>query len=86
MSISGDMTGIAGVWIIGKKPSTQEGEEGKDLQFRLAFSTSIQAPKGRQVSFEKNRIFIRWLKSIGFNIKEITTDTFQSYDLRQILA
>ena len=86
MSISGDMTGIAGVWIIGKKPSTDEKTQSKDLQFRLAFSTSIKAPKGRQISFEKNRIFIRWLKEVGFKIKEITSDTFQSYDLQQQLS
>lgn len=84
MSISGDMTGIAGVWIIGKKITT-EGSPSKDLSFRLAFSTSIKAPRGRQISFEKNRNFIRWLKEVGFNIKEITSDTFQSYDLQQQL-
>ena len=56
------------------------------MLFRLAFSVSIAAPKGRQISFEKNRQFIRWLKSVGFNIRMITSDTFQSYDLRQILA
>lgn len=84
MSISGDMTGIAGVWITGKKITT-EGSPSKDLSFRLAFSTSIKAPKGRQISFEKNRNFIRWLKEVGFNIKEITSDTFQSYDLQQQL-
>ena len=84
MSISGDMTGIAGVWIKGKKPS--QGEiSGKDLMFELAFSVSVKAPKGRQISFEKNRNFIRWLKKTGFNILEISTDTFQSYDLRQQL-
>lgn len=86
MSISGDMTGIAGVWIVGKKPSVSEEEQGKDLLFRLAFSTSVKAPKGRQISFEKNRNFIRWLKATGFNVKEISCDTFQSYDLRQQLA
>ena len=84
MSISGDMTGIAGVWIVGKKPTT-DGNSAKDLQFRLAFSTSIKAPKGHQISFEKNRNFIRWLKEVGFKIKEITSDTFQSYDLQQQL-
>ena len=52
MSISGDMTGIAGVWITGKKVTT-EGEQSKDLQFRLAFSTSIKAPKGYQVSHRR---------------------------------
>lgn len=84
MSISGDKTGIAGVWITGKKPTT-DGNAGKDLFFQSAFSTSIEAPKGRQISFEKNRRFIRWLKQQGFNIKKITSDTFQSYDLQQQL-
>ena len=85
MSVSGDMTGIAGVWITGKKVTT-EGEQSKDLQFRLAFSTSIKAPKGYQISFEKNRNFIRWLKQQGFKIRAITSDTYQSYDLQQQLT
>ena len=85
MSLSGDMTGIAGTWIIGKKPSTDENQ-AKDLFFRLAFNVSIRAPKGRQISFEKNRIFIRWLKSKGFIIKGITCDTYQSYDLLQQMS
>lgn len=84
MSISGDMTGIAGVWILGKKVTT-DGNPSKDLSFRLAFSTSIKAPKGYQISFEKNRNFIRWLKEVGFNIKKISYDTFQSYDTGQQL-
>ena len=67
-SLTGDKTGIAGTWIIGKK--------GNDLQFQLAFSVSIEAPKGRQVSFEKTRNFIRWLKDVGFSIKGISADTF----------
>lgn len=86
MSISGDCTGIAGVWIAGKKPSTDASQQSKDLVFKLAFSTSIKAPKGRQISFEKNRNFIRWLRDVGFNIVEITSDTFQSYDLQQQLV
>ena len=86
MSLTGDMTGIAGVWIIGKKVSTDANQQAKDLSFRLAFSTSVKAPKGRQVSFEKNRNFIRWLKEKGFKIKEITSDTYQSYDLQQQLT
>lgn len=85
MSISGDMTGIAGTWITGKKVSTTE-DQSKDLNFRLAFSVSVKAPKGRQISFEKNRNFIRWLKEVGFKIKHITSDTFQSYDLQQQLT
>ena len=85
MSVSGDMTGIAGVWIVGKKVSTTD-DQSKDLNFRLAFSVSVQAPKGRQISFEKNRKFIRWLKEVGFKIKHITSDTYQSYDLQQQLT
>ena len=85
MSVSGDKTGIAGIWIIGKKP-TAGGDAGNDLFFQTAFSTSIEAPKGRQISFEKNRNFIRWLRDKGFLIKEITSDTFQSYDLQQQLS
>lgn len=78
MSLSGDKTGLAGVWIAGKNP-------GKDLLFRPAFSTSIKAPKGRQVSFAKNRSFIRWLREQGFRVRYITSDTFQSADLQQQL-
>ena len=86
MSISGDKTGIAGVWITGKKISTDGSNMGKDLFYTLAFSVSIKAPKGRQISFEKNRNFIRWLKKNGFNIKGVSSDTFQSYDLQQQLT
>lgn len=85
MSVSGDKTGIAGVWIRGKKPTT-DGNASNDLYYQTAFSTSIEAPKGRQISFEKNRNFIRWLRDSGFNIVEITSDTFQSYDLQQQLS
>lgn len=84
MSLSGDKTGIAGVWIIGKKP-TSDGNPGKDLWFQPAFSFSVKAPYGRQVSFAKNRNFIRWLKEQGFRIKKITSDTFQSAQLQQQL-
>lgn len=86
MSVSGDKTGIAGVFIKGKKPPTEGQPPSKDLFFRLGFSTSIQAPKGHQISFEKNRNFIYWLKEQGFNIKGISTDTFQSVDTGQQLG
>ncbi len=86
MSISGDKTGIAGVWIRGKKPP-KDGQQAssQELMFQLAFSVSVKAPKGYQISFEKNRQFIYWLKSQGFNIKGISSDTFQSADMLQQL-
>jgi hypothetical protein len=34
-------------------------ESARDLRYKLAFSVSVKAPKGFQVSFEKNRNFIR---------------------------
>ena len=83
MSISGDKTGIAGVWIKGSRPHKENEPESHDGLFQLAFSVSIKAPKGHQVSFEKNRQFIYWLKEQGFNIKGVSSDTFQSYDLLQ---
>ena len=85
MSINKDMTGIGGVCIRGKKTSNNELEQSRDLFYSLVFSVSIKAPKGREISFEKNRNFIYWLKAQGFNIKKITTDSFQAYDTGQAL-
>lgn len=86
MSVTGDKTGIAGAWICGKKPPKENEPPSKELFFRLAFSVSVKAPKGYQISFEKNRQFIYWLKDQGFNIKGISTDTYQSVDTGQTLA
>ena len=79
MSISGDKTGIAGVWIIGLDPKT------KELIYQEAFVVSIKAPKGRQVSFAKNRKFIKALKQHGFNVRGISSDTFQRGAIEQDL-
>lgn len=85
MSLSGDRTGIAGVWIKGKKPSTESEPLANDLYYQLAFSVAVKAPRGFQVSFEKNRQFIYWLKEKGFRIRGVSSDTYQSADLRQQL-
>lgn len=86
MSVSGDKTGIAGAFTVGKKPSVEGQPPSKDLFFTLGFSVSVEAPKGHQISFEKNRNFIYWLKEQGFNIKGISTDTYQSVDTGQQLG
>lgn len=86
MSISGDKTGIAGVWVIGKKPTPPNMPPNKDLIYRAAFSVSVKAPKGHQISFEKNRQFIRWLRAQGFSIRGISSDTYQSADLIQQMS
>jgi len=85
MSLSGDKTGIAGVWITGKRPQQAGVPPSKELEFKLAFSVSIKAPKGFQISFEKNRNFIRWLRDKGFAIKGISSDTYQSAQIQQQL-
>ena len=82
---NGDKTGIAGVWITGKRPSQDGQSSGKELDFKLAFSVSIKAPKGFQISFEKNRNFIRWLKDVGFAVKGVSSDTYQSAQIQQQL-
>lgn len=86
MSISGDKTGLAGAWIVGKKPPVEGQPESKELFYRIPFVVSIKAPKGHQISFEKNRQFVYWLKEQGFNIKGVSSDTFQSADTGQQLA
>lgn len=85
MSLTGDKTGIAGTWILGKRPHQDGVPENKELYYRLCFSVSIKAPKGHQISFEKNRNLIRWLREQGFSIKGISCDTYQSADLIQQL-
>jgi hypothetical protein len=81
---NGDKTGIAGVWITGKRNSGG-ADASKELEFKLAFSVSVKAPKGFQISFEKNRNFIRWLKERGFAVKGISSDTYQSAQIQQQL-
>lgn len=68
-----------------KKPSIPGDDNSRSLRYKLAFSVSIKAPKGYQVSFEKNRNFIRWLRDQGFNVRVVTSDTFQSATLLQEL-
>ena len=83
---NGDKTGIAGVWITGKKPTVDGEDSSREMQYKVAFSVSIKAPKGYNISFAKNKNFIRWLRDKGFAIKGISSDTFQSAAVRQELS
>lgn len=85
MSLSGDRTGISGIFILGKKPGLGTEINSKELYYQEAFHVAIKAPKGYQVSFAKNREFIYWLKKQGFNIRGISSDTFQNAELAQDL-
>ena len=85
MSKKGDKTGIAGVYVLGKKPKVEGEDSSREMFYRVAFNVSVKAPKGYEISFDKNRIFIRWLREHGFNIKGISSDTFQSAQIQQQL-
>lgn len=85
MSVSGDRTGIVGTWIKGKLASG-DSILSRELYYKVAFSVGIKAPKGFQISFEKNRQFIRWLRQRGFNIKGVSCDTYASPQLVQQLT
>ena len=85
MSKSGDKTGIGGVYITGKKPKVEGESSSKELFYKVAFNVSIKAPKGYEISFDKNRAFIRWLKAQGFAIRGISCDTYQSAQIQQQL-
>lgn len=85
MSTSGDKTGIAGTYILGKRPKVENEDSSREMYYQAAFNVSIKAPKGYQISFDKNRAFIRWLREKGFNIKGISCDTYQSAQIQQQL-
>ena len=85
MSRKGDKTGIAGVYVLGKKPKIEGEDSSREMFYRVAFNVSVKAPKGYEISFDKNRIFIRWLREQGFNLASISSDTFQAAQIQQQL-
>lgn len=90
-SLTGDRTGISGVWVIGLRETQEYTAEGdftpvQELIYKHAFSIGIQCPAGAEISLEKNRKFIYYLKySLGYNIKVVSLDGFQSADSKQQL-
>lgn len=90
-SLTGDRTGISMVAITGlrnvNRYNNDIGEEVvvHEMQFAHVFSVAIQCPSGDEISLEKNRQFIYYLKESGFNICGISQDGFQSRDNIQIL-
>lgn len=92
-SVSGDRTGLSSVAIIGARQVTRYGadvdseETSSELVYQQVFTIGIQAPSDSEISFEKTRQFIYYLRDeVGLNIKIVTTDGFQSVDTRQILS
>ena len=91
-SLKGDITGITLIAIVGKRKIVNENaiDEVNKVKvercYKHIFTIGIKAPQGDEISLEKSRQFIYYLKQIGFNIKRISIDGFQSADTRQILT
>ncbi len=84
-SLSGDKTGIAGTWAVGKRLQKENELPANEMFYKLAFAVAVKAPKGYQISFAKHRQFIYYLKENGFNIKGISSDSYQSANFKQDL-
>jgi hypothetical protein len=84
-SLTGDRTGISGVAVMGLRESTRyvDGEvvPVNELLYRHVFSVGIQCPTGAEISLQKNREFIYYLKyTLNYNIAGVSLDGFQSAD------
>ena len=88
-SLTGDKTGISSVGVSGVKETKQYvgADESiiQELTYKHIFSIAIQAPQGTEISLEKTRQFIYFLKAAGFNIRGVSLDGFQSADTKQLL-
>ena len=90
-SLTGDRTGIGDTCILGKvKTENFDIQANKTIRtyksiYKHVFNIEIQCPKNSEISFQKTRNFIIYLRQCGFNICGITTDGYQSADTRQLL-
>lgn len=88
-SLTGDRTGISSVGVSGIKETPQYNGSyefvSSELTYKHIFSVGIKAPQGTEISFEKTRQFIYYLKASGFNIVGVSLDGFQSADMKQML-
>jgi len=88
-SLTGDKTGISSVGVSGVKETKQYigADESivQELTYKHIFSLAVQAPQGTEISLEKTRQFIYFLKAAGFNIRGVSLDGFQSADTKQLL-
>lgn len=91
-SLTGDRTGISAVAITGIKEEKHYSTEENDLVpiqeliYAHLFSIGIQCPADAEISLQKNREFIYYLKySLGWNINGVSLDGFQSADSKQQL-
>ena len=61
-----------------------ESEVVKDIE--IDFAVALEGgPFGEPLDFRKVRVFIEWLRRIGYNIRLVSADQFQSFDMLQRL-
>ncbi|QNJ59211.1 terminase large subunit [Vibrio phage vB_ValS_PJ32] len=86
LSSTGDKTGFA----MGCIPrfTTMDRGDVKEVHpvFRIDGALAIEAPLGGEILYWRIRKLIYALRDMGYNIKWITFDTYQSTDSKQILA
>jgi len=89
-SLTGDKTGISAVGVVGYRYQNEyDIETGdtiptKELMYRHVFTVGIQCPPMSEISFQKTREFIYYLKNeLRWNIKAVSLDGYQSADSRQ---
>lgn len=90
-SLTGDRTAIGDTCLLGRtKLETFDIQANRTIRtyktiYKHVFNIEIECPKNSEISFQKTRDFILYLRQCGFNICGITVDGFQSADTRQIL-
>lgn len=80
-------TGIAGCCVCGNK--IVENAEGKKVSMPMikeVFVVAVEAPRGGRQSFQKVVNFMIYLRQHHFNVGTISTDSFQSDFMREILS
>jgi len=91
VGISGDRLGIAMCHIHDQVKKERYNPESKDVDllpefiYWVDFAIGIKPPKGQQLPLYKIREFIYDLRDLGVNISYIVSDTFQSFDMIQML-
>lgn len=86
LSLTGDKTGISGVWRCGHKDVPLDDERSMSMPtFVHMFTVSLLAPRGDKIPFSKIIAFIKWLRKSGYNIQAVTRDQYQSEYLGELL-
>lgn len=89
-SVTGDKTGFAMTTVLPPKKVKRlvrgELDSVVDIVHKITFAVAIRARAGEEIPFYKIRNFIFHLRDkLGFNIRIVSQDSFQSVDSLQIL-